>query len=87
MNAAALVLLSALVFVPWRYLYPSRTPVWPRLTNLLGAVWALLVLLLLWTLPSPRRLLVGASLVFPAYYVGLSLWLGTRRRTAGGGLK
>ena len=37
-NAAILLALAVLVFVPIRYLYPSRTPVlvWP--TNILGAI-------------------------------------------------
>ena len=39
LNAAILLGLAVLVFVPIRYVYPSRTPIWPVPTNLLGAVW------------------------------------------------
>ena len=30
---------AVMVFVPIRYIYPSRTPILPRTTNLLGVVW------------------------------------------------
>jgi phosphatidylcholine synthase len=81
-NAAILVALAALVFVPIRYVYPSRTPVlqWP--TNILGVIWAALMLVMLWEYPAVPRTVLLASLVFPLYYVVLSLILqfGPRRK-------
>jgi phosphatidylcholine synthase len=74
-NAAILVILAALVFVPIRYVYPSRTPIWRRTTIMLGAVWGLLMVWMLWRLPAVPSWIVLASLFFPAYYVGLSLVL------------
>jgi phosphatidylcholine synthase len=74
-NAAVLVTLAVLVFVPIRYVYPSRTPRWRVFTNLLGAAWAVLIIVMLWQYPGVSRPLLAASLVFPAYYVLLSLWL------------
>lgn len=82
-NAAVLLLLSALVFVPIRYVYPSRTPVLARLTVGLGVVWGALMILMLWRMPDIPAPIVWASLVFPAYYVVLSLVLDLRRRNAG----
>jgi phosphatidylcholine synthase len=79
-NAAILLALAVLVFVPVRYVYPSRTPVWPWPTNVLGVIWAALMLLLLWQYPAISRPVFFASLVFPVYYVGLSLALSARRR-------
>jgi phosphatidylcholine synthase len=79
-NAAILLVLAALVFVPIRYLYPSRGPAFRWLTNALGLVWATLVLLLLWQLPAVSPQLVFLSLAFPAYYAVLSLVLEARRR-------
>ena len=35
------VILALLVFVPIRYLYPSRTPTARRTTYVLGGVWAI----------------------------------------------
>ena len=83
-NALILLVLAVLVFVPLRYLYPSRTPVLRPVTVALGLVWALLMLGVVASLPDPPRALLYPSLVFPAYYVGLSLVLDHRRRATGG---
>ena len=72
-NAAWLVALAVGVFVPIRYVYPSRTTTLRALTVTLGIAWAVaLVYALLHLDPVPRRLVV-ASLAFPVYYVVLSL--------------
>jgi phosphatidylcholine synthase len=72
-NAAILVAFVILVFVPIRYVYPSRTSVWPILTNVLGAVWGGLLLVMLWQYPSVSRPVFLASWAFPAYYLAISL--------------
>jgi phosphatidylcholine synthase len=77
-NAFAILLLSILVFVPIKYIYPSRNPHFRLLTNSVGILWAFAVLAIIYLLPEPPRLLVFVSLVFPAYYTLLSLWLGFR---------
>ncbi len=74
-NVTVLIVLSVLVFVPIRYLYPSRNNVARTLTYVLGATWALIMLVLLVQLPTPSSQLTVASLYFPVYYVGLSLYL------------
>jgi phosphatidylcholine synthase len=79
-NAAILLILVVLVFVPIRYLYPSRTPVWRLSTNLLGALWGIAMLLMIWKYPAVPRSLFAASLLFPVYYFVLSLAASTRRR-------
>ena len=78
-NAAVVVLFSIAVFVPIRYLYPSRTTTLRPLTVGLGLVWGAVVLWSLAHLGSVSRALVVASLAFPVYYVGLSLALHARR--------
>lgn len=78
-NAFLILILSALVFVPIRYLYPSRSPILRGLTNILGIIWGLLVLIIIYQLPQPSTYLVYASLLFPAYYLTLSLWLAAQR--------
>jgi phosphatidylcholine synthase len=78
-TAAILLALAVLVFVPIRYVYPSRTETLRGLTVALGAIWALLFLGLIWFIESPPAWLVGASLVFPLYYLALSLWVTARR--------
>ena len=78
-NAALLLGLVAMVFVRIGYVYPSRTPVLRGTTNLLGAVWAAMMVAIVWLLPEvPQALLIG-SLFFPVYYTVLSFWLHARR--------
>lgn len=77
-NAAILAGLAALVFVPVRYVYPSRTPVWRGATVALGCVWGAQMVAVIVLLPDVPRGLLWTALVFPAYYVVLSLVL-TRR--------
>jgi phosphatidylcholine synthase len=74
-NAGILLLLATLVFVPIRYVYPSRTPALQRLTLILGLMWAVLMVVMLWQFPAVSPLVLWASLVFPAYYVVASLLL------------
>jgi phosphatidylcholine synthase len=57
-NALILLAFTALVFVPIRFLYPSRTPVWPILMNGLGAVWGAAILAIAWCHPDAPRWLV-----------------------------
>jgi phosphatidylcholine synthase len=78
-NAAVLVALAVLVFVRIGYVYPSRTPALRVLTVALGVIWGVMVLAIAWRLPSPPRGVVIASLFFPIYYVGLSLYLHAHR--------
>lgn len=79
-NAAILLALAVLVCVPIRYLYPSRGGAFQRTTVVLGSAWGALMLLMLWQLPAVSRPVFFVSLVFPAYYVLVSLWLEMRRR-------
>jgi phosphatidylcholine synthase len=79
-NGIILLVLAALVFVPVRYLYPSRGSEFRTPTLVLGATWGALVLIMLWQLPEVTRPVFLASLVFPAYYLATSLWLEVRRR-------
>jgi len=74
-NAFLIIALSILVFVPLRFIYPSRAPRFRYQTNVLGAIWGATILYLIYRLPAPPRWLLLASLIFPAYYTFLSLWL------------
>lgn len=78
-NALILLALAALVFVRTGYVYPSRTPVLRGMTIALGAVWALMIVLITWQLPAPAKPLVLVSLFFPLYYFVLSFYLHARR--------
>lgn len=80
-TTVVLIALAILVFVPIRYVYPSRTPILMGPTLALGSVWAVQMALIIWWLPDVPAWLLWSSLAYPAYYVGLSLWLqfGARR--------
>ena len=78
-NAFLIIVLSILVFVPLRFIYPSRAPRFRYSTNVLGVLWGAAVLYLIYRLPAPPRSLLLASLLFPAYYMALSLTLELRR--------
>jgi phosphatidylcholine synthase len=74
-NAVVLVTLAALVFVRVGYIYPTRTPTWRSLTIVLSVVWGAAVAACAWMLPDAPRTVVIASLLFPVYYLVLSLLL------------
>ena len=73
--ATILVVCSALVFVPVRYLYPSRTQAFRSLSLVLTAVWIGTYALLLVEYPSLNRLVVAVSLAYLAYYLAVSGYL------------
>ena len=85
-NAAILLALAALVFVPIRYIYPSRTPVLRWQTNLFGIIWGALLVAMLWQFPLVSRPLFWGSFAFPVYYAGLSLVLQWQNRPDSGGI-
>ncbi|MGI8523858.1 MAG: CDP-alcohol phosphatidyltransferase family protein [Nocardioides sp.] len=74
-TAALLLVLSVLVFVPVKYVYPSRTETLWWLNMALSALWlaAYAVIVALW--PPVPTVLVALSLAYVVYYVVLSLWL------------
>ena len=80
-NAALLSALAILVFVPLRYVYPSRTRALRVPTLVLGALWAVAMIVAIWRLPATGGPWVPLSLVFIAYYMGLSFYLHGRDRT------
>jgi phosphatidylcholine synthase len=85
-NAAILALLVVLVFVPVRYVYPSRTIAWRAATVALGIVWGVCLSIVIWRLPDGAGVWSWLALVFPVYYLVLSLKLSVaeRRRLAAG---
>jgi phosphatidylcholine synthase len=78
-NVVVLLVLAVFVFVPIRYVYPSRTPVLRRSTIALGLLWGALMVVMLWDMPNVSRTVFWVSLLFPLYYVLLSFALELRR--------
>jgi phosphatidylcholine synthase len=81
-----LVVCSVLVFVPVRYLYPSRTQAFRTLSLVLTAVWIGTYALLLVEYPSVNPLVVAVSLAYLGYYLAVSgyLTVAARRRRRSG---
>ena len=80
-NAVLLSALAVLVFVPIRYVYPSRTVTLRVPTLVLGAIWAVLILVAIWRLPATGGPWLNLSLVFPVYYTALSFYLHAQQQT------
>jgi phosphatidylcholine synthase len=70
-----LLVCSLLVFVPIRYVYPSRTAAFRTPTLILTAIWLVLYALILLAMPDPSPVLINLSLLYLVYYVALSLYL------------
>ena len=83
-NVALILFLSVLVFVPIRFPYPTKTKPFRPLTLLCGATWGIMMLAMLALLPDPPLWVAWASLIFVAYYLGLTFWLWWRRREVTG---
>lgn len=77
-NALILTAFAALVFVPLRYLYPSRMTRLRAPTVGLGLVWAAVLLYAMLDITRASHTLIVASLAYPAYYFLLSFVLGRR---------
>ncbi len=72
-NLIAVLSGVVLVFTPIRWLYPSRMERMRTPTILLGALWAVMGLMILWQMPEHSRWLAWLSLFYPAYYTAGSL--------------
>lgn len=69
-----LLLCAVLVFVPIRYVYPSRTVRFQKLTLFLSVLWGIGVVTLLVDYPQVREWLLWATLGYIGYYLALSLF-------------
>ena len=74
-TTALLLLLSVLVFVPIKYLYPSRTEKLWYVNMTLATLWLALWAAITASLPDAPAVLVWLSLVYVVYYIVVSLWL------------
>lgn len=81
-NALILLALAVLVFIPIKYLYPSRTPAFRRLTLSLTILWFIAYCLITLQLDNPDPLLVHLSLIYPIYYGVVSFYLHFRPQMA-----
>jgi phosphatidylcholine synthase len=74
-NGLILLVLAVLVFVPIKYLYPSRTPVLRRLNLAMTILWFVAYCVITLQIDDPDPLLVHLSLIYPIYYGVVSFYL------------
>lgn len=79
-NLAFLLFFVAMVFVPMRWLYPTRMEEGRTAAVGLGAVWAVMGFTLILQLPEPSPALAWISLFYPVYYSVASLVYHVRSR-------
>ena len=83
-TASLLLALSAAVFVPLKYVYPSRMHSLWWTTNAGAALWVIVVALAVGLRGSTGDLpLIELSLIYPAWYLALSFWQGGLARRDG----
>jgi phosphatidylcholine synthase len=75
LNVLIVLIFAALVFVPIKYIYPSRTEFLRRVTITLAIVWGVLIVYLLATLPAPNHIVLWLSFTFIGYYLIMSIVL------------
>lgn len=78
LNGVLVCLFAVAGCVPIRFVYPSLTrPLW-GVTNTLGALWFVVLFIVLGRFPNPPDWLVLGSLGYPVYYFVVSLYLHLR---------
>lgn len=84
-SVTVLLVLALLTFVPARYLYPSQRGKLNMFTNVLGAVWAALLIWIFVRMPdeSTTKLTIY-SLFFPVFYMVVSWAITVKVWLAGG---
>jgi phosphatidylcholine synthase len=69
---------SFLIFVPIRYVYPTRTIAFRKISLALTTLWLVSYALILLEMPNPDPLVLSFSIFYLFYYFGLSLYLSSR---------
>jgi len=72
-NFIIILLFTILVFVPIRYLYPSRAIQYRLLNLILVSIWAFLIVLSLYNYPN-HHIYIYLSLIYVIYYFLYSIW-------------
>lgn len=72
------IICSVLVFIPIRYIYPSRTIMFRRITLIYTTLSTIIYGITLWQMPTPNPWLLVISLSYIVYYVVMSLYLTAR---------
>lgn len=77
-NFVVILVLAVAVFVPIKYIYPSRTRAFRGLTLVLSAAWGIILLVFLLGYPTVSMPLLYVSLGYVAYYFATSFYISWR---------
>lgn len=78
-TAVLLLTCAVLVFVPMKYIYPSRTATARHLNLSLAGLWLVTYAVMLLQFPDPNLVATALSLLYVAYYAAVSVVLTLRR--------
>jgi phosphatidylcholine synthase len=82
-GAILIAALTVLTVLPVRFIYPNLAPRPWRVPVLVGAAaWAGVMVWMVVRYPHVPSWVTAASLIYPAFYAGLSVWLDVRGRRA-----
>jgi phosphatidylcholine synthase len=80
-NAIVIVALTILTVLPVRFIYPNLAPPpWKTPVMTGAAAWAVMIAWMWTDYPNPPAWVMYVSLIYPAFYVALSVWLDVRSR-------
>jgi phosphatidylcholine synthase len=74
LNLGVLVILNILIFVPIKYIYPTRTKRLKKLTLVLSYLFGIFALVGLILYPNEPKWIWWVTLLYTVYYLVLSLW-------------
>lgn len=77
-NLSAVIVLGILVFVPVKYVYPTRTEKLQRLTLVLTYIWGIIGFWGLMQFPNTPQPLIWATFAYIGYYIAISVWPGPK---------
>jgi phosphatidylcholine synthase len=74
-SSATLLCFAIAIFLPVRFIYPSKTKLFQVPTLILGTIYGMELIAMIALFGQTPRWLLYISFVFPVYYVGTSLYL------------
>lgn len=83
-TSVLIVIFSVLVFVPVKYVYPSRTETLWYTNMTLASLWLVTYAVIVAQLPDPHPVVIALSLAYVAFYLVESLTLTLRRHRNNG---
>lgn len=81
-SSAILLMLAVMVFIPLKWIYPSRTSELKTTTLALSTIYCVLIGYMLFKMTQTPDWVVMLSLFYPIYYIGASVYFGNYKSMA-----